>query len=123
MNLNFNPGPQRTIPPNSPYLFGVDQVLAPGTTFVFADVESASICYQPFSIPDSDRAEWWHAPGALHDRGANLSFADAHVEYHVWKAPYNRPMSIQVPDDHPTAPGDPVDVGWLRRRSHHNVRP
>jgi hypothetical protein len=28
MNLNFNPGPQRTIPPNSPYLFKVDQVLA-----------------------------------------------------------------------------------------------
>jgi prepilin-type N-terminal cleavage/methylation domain-containing protein len=99
------------------------EIVAPSRTFVFIDVEAASICYTQFSVPSQDNDMWWHVPGALHRKGAILSFADMHAEYHRWKAPYNRPMEIQGPDDHPIARGNRIDVGWVRRRSHHNIPP
>ena len=120
MNFNFSPAPEPRLPS---YIYKIDQALAPATTFVFIDVEPVSICYTPFLIPRTDTERWWHVPGALHNNGAILSFADTHTEYHRWKTPYNRSMDIQIPTDHPIARSDPVDVGWLRRRSHHIVSP
>ena len=69
-------------------------MLAPARTFVFADVEPASICYTPFRIPDSDTSQWFNAPGAMHGKGAVLSFADGHIESKRWKRPNVRaPMN------------------------------
>jgi len=121
MNLNMAPIAEDVSHHQLQLLFRVEQLLAPATTFAFIDVEPASICYTGFAVPSTDHESWWHVPGSLHTRGAILSFADGHSEFHRWHTPYNRPMSIQVPDDHPTAPGDRIDVAWLRRRAHHNV--
>jgi prepilin-type processing-associated H-X9-DG protein len=31
--------------------------------------------------------EWWDMPSNRHEQGADLSFADGHVEYWHWRAP------------------------------------
>lgn len=102
----------------APYM-RMDQILAPDKVFVFIDVEPASICFTPFFIPNSDREAWFHAPGAMHNKGANLSFADGHVENHKWRKPSMRAPS--GPSPHPS-PTHTNDVAWLRRRAHHAIQ-
>jgi prepilin-type processing-associated H-X9-DG protein len=34
-------------------------------------------------VPD----QWWDMPANRHSRGANLSFADGHVEHWKWRVP------------------------------------
>jgi prepilin-type N-terminal cleavage/methylation domain-containing protein/prepilin-type processing-associated H-X9-DG protein len=92
-------------------------ILQPSTTFVFTEVEPASICYSTFQVPDSDALPWAMAPGAMHSKSSNLSFADGHVETKRWKLVSNRAI---VAKPHPS-PTDATDVYWLRRRSHHMV--
>ena len=94
-------------------------VLAPSTTFIFADVEPASICFTPFSVPDSDNEPWFNAPGSMHSRASVLSFSDGHTETKRWKRPVNRKISSSSPHPPPT---DRTDVFWLRRRSHHRIQ-
>jgi prepilin-type N-terminal cleavage/methylation domain-containing protein/prepilin-type processing-associated H-X9-DG protein len=92
---------------------------APANTFVFADVEPASMCFTPFRIPESDTQPWFNAPGAMHGRGASLSFADGHAETKRWKKPSFRAPINGMPHPSPT---DRVDVMWLRRRAHHLIQ-
>ena len=92
----------------------------PTTTFVFSDVEPASICYSPFRIPESDTQPWFSAPGAMHGNGAVLSFADGHTENKRWKRPSVRaPLASGSP--HPPRT-ERTDVMWLRRRAHHLIQ-
>jgi prepilin-type N-terminal cleavage/methylation domain-containing protein len=93
------------------------QLLQPSTTFVFTEVEPASICYSTFQVPDSDSHPWPMAPGTMH-KVSNLVFADGHTESKRWKLTHNRPLIAQP---HP-APADRADVFWLRRRSHHQIQ-
>lgn len=94
-------------------------MVAPANTFVFIDVEPASICFTPFRIPDSDTQQWFSAPGSMHNRGTGLTFADGHAESKKWKRPSLRKPLNGSP--HPS-PSDRVDVMWLRRRAHHDIR-
>jgi prepilin-type processing-associated H-X9-DG protein len=67
----------------------------PSELFVFIDENENTIIdgqfgnpgnplYAPFeTIPD----QWWDMPANRHNQGANLSFADGHVEHWKWKAP------------------------------------
>ncbi len=62
----------------------------PGSLFVFIDTQEDDIWDATFGIfsPDSFWADYWLDLAAdRHSRGANLSFADGHVEYWHWKAP------------------------------------
>jgi prepilin-type N-terminal cleavage/methylation domain-containing protein len=124
MNDFFTPADQQTIfsplAGTVPQLFfRNEQVLSPSVTFVFTDVEPASICYTPFRVPKSDTEQWFNAPGAMHAKSAALAFADNHVETHKWFKPSNRlPGSV---NPHPS-PTDRRDVQWLRRKAHHIVR-
>jgi prepilin-type processing-associated H-X9-DG protein len=95
------------------------EVLTPANSFVFMDVEPASICWTPFFIPWKGQQDWFHAPGSLHSGKSVISFADGHAIIHKWKLPYNRSMQIQTLDSHPLAAADSGDVLWLRRNSHH----
>ncbi len=102
-----------------PFVRGAD-VLEPSNTFAFIDVEPASICFTPFEVPVSDSSQWFSAPGAMHARGAILSFADGHTESHRWKKPSNRKvLAVNMPHPSPTSADD---VFWLRRRSHHLIK-
>jgi prepilin-type processing-associated H-X9-DG protein/prepilin-type N-terminal cleavage/methylation domain-containing protein len=62
---------------------------SPSTLFVFIDTQEEDIWDATFGIfsPDSPWAEYWlDLPADRHSRGANVSFADGHVEYWHWKA-------------------------------------
>jgi prepilin-type N-terminal cleavage/methylation domain-containing protein len=96
------------------------EMLHPSLTFVFIDVEPGSICYTPFRIPESDTEPWFSAPGAMHNRGTGLTFADAHAETKKWKKPSLRPVP-NGNNPHPS-PSDQADVRWLRRRAHHLIQ-
>jgi len=66
---------------------------SPSRAFTFLDDHEASIDDGMFTIhhPGNwDRPEWqlWmDLPADRHERGANLSFADGHVEHWTWKSP------------------------------------
>ena len=65
----------------------------PSELFVFIDENEDTIFDGQFgnpgtppigySIPD----QWWDMPANRHNQGANLSFADGHVEHWKWKTP------------------------------------
>lgn len=120
MNDYMTPPGQGNMNPRSPNQFrkGSD-ILRPSTTFVFTDVEPASICFTPFRVPTSDAEGWFNAPGAMHLKGTVLSFADGHIENKRWRKPSVRSPLSSSP--HPP-PSDRLDVSWLRRRSHHIIQ-
>jgi prepilin-type processing-associated H-X9-DG protein/prepilin-type N-terminal cleavage/methylation domain-containing protein len=64
----------------------------PSELFVFIDenedsIEDAEFGCPPEGSPYYPQNVWWDLPAGRHDRGANLSFADGHVEYWKWKVP------------------------------------
>ncbi|HEV8543184.1 MAG TPA: prepilin-type N-terminal cleavage/methylation domain-containing protein [Verrucomicrobiae bacterium] len=109
-------GPLKVTPYGS-----ISQIVNPSSTFVFIDVEPASICFTPFFVPASDTEQWFHSPGSMHNKNAVLSFADAHSESHKWVRPNMRTIKAGA-SPHPP-PTDKTDVAWLRRRAHHQMGP
>jgi prepilin-type processing-associated H-X9-DG protein len=62
---------------------------APSRLFVFIDENEGTITDAQFgySMPNYTPGEWWDMPSNRHLQGANLSFADGHVEYWHWLVP------------------------------------
>ena len=63
---------------------------SPANLFVFIDTQEEDIWDGTFGIfgPNSNFDDYWlDLPADRHSRGANLSFADGHVEHWHWKAP------------------------------------
>jgi prepilin-type processing-associated H-X9-DG protein len=62
-----------------------------GRLFVLIDENEDTIVDAEFGNPvDSPYFEpdiWWDMPANRHNQGANLSFADGHVEHWKWLAP------------------------------------
>jgi prepilin-type N-terminal cleavage/methylation domain-containing protein/prepilin-type processing-associated H-X9-DG protein len=120
MNSILGPGVRNEVM-HQPSYYTIDLIQRTSETFLFIDVEPASICWAPFRVPEREYSSWWNAPGSLHRKGAVVSFADGHAERHRWMRPFNRPISIaNNPEQHPPdAPADSRDVIWLRKRAHH----
>ena len=63
----------------------------PSNLFVFIEVHEDGILDSLFGIPwpgyYDDGTRWWDLPANRHFQGANLSFADGHVEHWRWKHP------------------------------------
>jgi len=57
----------------------------PDKAFVFIDSHPGNTAGGSFSVFQPGDWEWSHFPGGRHQNGANLSFADGHVEYWRWK--------------------------------------
>ncbi|MBM3840034.1 MAG: prepilin-type N-terminal cleavage/methylation domain-containing protein [Verrucomicrobia bacterium] len=121
INDYLNGGPQQfaPIPPVTFYKKN-SEFGKPAELFVFIDVEPTSICYTPFEIPIRNNQDYFTAPGALHDKKSGvLSFADGHSESHRWRTPVLRVInSTPTGNPHPVR-SDPVDVSYIRQRSHH----
>jgi prepilin-type N-terminal cleavage/methylation domain-containing protein/prepilin-type processing-associated H-X9-DG protein len=67
---------------------------APSGVFVFIDTHEQDISDSHFGIPPPGwfpyllrHETWWNLPANRHSQGANLSFADGHVERWRWKHP------------------------------------
>jgi prepilin-type N-terminal cleavage/methylation domain-containing protein/prepilin-type processing-associated H-X9-DG protein len=64
----------------------------PSELFVLIDenadtLQDAEFGYPPIDSPYFDQNVWWDLPSDRHNQGANLSFADGHVEHWKWKVP------------------------------------
>ena len=65
----------------------------PNELFVFIDENEDTIFDGQFGnpgnppLPYSAPNQWWDMPANRHKQGANLSFADGHVEHWKWKVP------------------------------------
>jgi prepilin-type processing-associated H-X9-DG protein/prepilin-type N-terminal cleavage/methylation domain-containing protein len=64
----------------------------PSNLFVFIDenedtIEDAEYGCPPAGSPYYDPDVWWDMPSNRHNQGANLSFADGHVEHWKWQVP------------------------------------
>jgi prepilin-type N-terminal cleavage/methylation domain-containing protein len=91
--------------------------LGPSDLFVFLDMNPDSICWPFFGtfMPEpSLGTRFFMYPGALHFKSGVLSFADGHVEPHIWKD--SRTMSpgkIPFHNHSQISPGNP-DMAWLQ---------
>jgi len=61
----------------------------PSRLFVFLDENELTLADDQFGYPMVNEMpnSWWDMPSNRHNQGADLSFADGHVEYWHWKAP------------------------------------
>jgi prepilin-type processing-associated H-X9-DG protein/prepilin-type N-terminal cleavage/methylation domain-containing protein len=79
----------------------------PTQLFVFIDENEVTLLDPQFGYPPPGYGpEWWDMPANRHNQGANLSFADGHVEHWRWQSPmtatyppgYAQPvLSAQMP--------------------------
>jgi type II secretory pathway pseudopilin PulG len=92
----------------------------PSGIFVFIEEHPQSINDGYFlNKPDALPPHWYDLPAAYHNGGANLSFADMHIEYRKWLSPgtvYPHEegavtLPIAVPLD------DTRDYDWLMERT------
>ena len=91
----------------------------PSRLFVFIDEHELAIDDGIFALPDRvaytpNPPFWGEFPTYRHNNGANLSFADGHVEYHHWQ--YHRVLTSFIPEEHPVANNttDLTDWQWLQ---------
>jgi prepilin-type N-terminal cleavage/methylation domain-containing protein/prepilin-type processing-associated H-X9-DG protein len=77
----------------------------PSRLFVFIDENEATLQDDSFGypMPNYGDGSWWDMPSNRHSQGAQLSFADGHVEYWRWKAPmtgvlFQTVSPAQMPD-------------------------
>jgi len=90
--------------------------LRPAGLFLITDVNPKSICWPFFGVYMGQDA-FFNFPGAHHNRGAVLSFADGHAERHRWTDP--RTVAAVSADYHRHADGSSrnADLNWLRERA------
>jgi len=92
----------------------------PSGIFVLIDEHPNSVNDGYFlNKPDTDPKFWYDLPASHHNRGANLSFADMHIEYRKWisantvQPAVARAFLLPVPVN----AGDPRDYDWLMDRT------
>ncbi len=100
-------------------------ILGPAMSFVFLDVNPDSINNAQFYVDpaetngvDAGGGQFTQLPGANHNNGASISFADGHAEIHKWLdsrtihvveyVSYHNEAIIGTPD---------VDLAWLAQRT------
>jgi prepilin-type N-terminal cleavage/methylation domain-containing protein/prepilin-type processing-associated H-X9-DG protein len=76
----------------------------PSQCLVFIDENEDTMLDTHFGMPTANYGntnQWWDMPSNRHRQGANLSFADSHVEYWRWTVPKNaqsNPMPVTTAD-------------------------
>jgi prepilin-type N-terminal cleavage/methylation domain-containing protein/prepilin-type processing-associated H-X9-DG protein len=70
----------------------------PTQLFVFIDENEQTLQDDQFGYPmiNYDYGVWWDMPSNRHNQGANLSFADGHVEHWHWQVPKVFTMTFQA---------------------------
>ena len=98
-----------------PYFKKFTQIQNPGPVncLVFIDENEDTLLDAQFGMPTdyyNGTHTWWDLPANRHNQGANLSFADGHVEHWKWSVPKKFRQWIQSvpPEEMPD---------WLRLKS------
>jgi prepilin-type N-terminal cleavage/methylation domain-containing protein/prepilin-type processing-associated H-X9-DG protein len=91
MNGGWNGGNGKRLVDWGPFVFVKHtEIRSPDRCFTFMDEDAESMRTGAFwEVPDQTDS-WWMIPGARHNGGANLAFADGHAYYHKWKFPIRR---------------------------------
>ena len=88
----------------------------PAGLFLFIDVHPDSICWPYFGVYMTDDY-FFNWPNSAHNKGAVVSFADGHAEYHRWRDPRTiTAYSSSYHDHHDPSPGN-QDIYWIRERT------
>jgi prepilin-type processing-associated H-X9-DG protein len=92
MSLNGYPGFNEWVLTNIPMFKKLTEIKNPNTDkcLVFIDEHEYTLMDSLFGLPTDffdGEENWWSQPSDRHDLGANLSFADGHVEHWRWVAP------------------------------------
>jgi len=86
-------------------------------TFLFLDVEPASICHSAFVVVMGDTGWYYHRPSIQHTGSGVLTFADGHAETHVWRDPKTKELSKTRESGHFVwTPGN-QDLKWLQQHA------
>jgi prepilin-type processing-associated H-X9-DG protein len=87
----------------------------PPLAWVFIDAHETSIGAGLFYIGRNPPGpSWLDFPGDRHNNGANLSFADGHVDPHRWR--FHRKIESYVPGSHYIVnSNDLADLRWLQQ--------
>jgi prepilin-type processing-associated H-X9-DG protein/prepilin-type N-terminal cleavage/methylation domain-containing protein len=121
LSLNGYPDYNTWVPTNIPMFAKLTEIKNPDPVkcLVFIDELEYALSDSTFGFPSEYSEfqqqkvgvrEWWDQPADRHNRGANLSFADGHVEYWKWdesKVYTNFPQDVRS--------GEMRD--WLRIRA------
>jgi len=85
----------------------------PSRLFVFIDENELTLQDDQFGypMPNYDPGVWWDMPSNRHNQGADLSFADGHVDYWRWKAP----MLFTLPPQQIGQPVTPAQMPDYKR--------
>jgi prepilin-type processing-associated H-X9-DG protein len=91
----------------------------PDRLFVFLDENEGTLSDDQFgyAMPNYGYGSWWDMPSNRHNQGADLSFADGHVEYWRWVVPmlYTNPYSIYGPSAQAVPPSQMPDYARVGR--------
>lgn len=88
----------------------------PSGLFLFMDVHPDSICWPYFGVYMEDDY-FFNWPNSAHNRGAVVSFADGHAEYHKWRDQRTvTAYSASYHDHRDPSPGN-QDLVWIRQRT------
>ncbi len=93
------------------------EIRRPACSFTFIDEESASVTSGEFFVWTDDTNCWWNIPGSR-DRagGANLAFADGHVDHKRWQYPARTRIPPAAGITTPTRNNqDRTDLVWLQQ--------
>jgi prepilin-type N-terminal cleavage/methylation domain-containing protein/prepilin-type processing-associated H-X9-DG protein len=96
----------------------VSQIPRPAQIFVLTEEHPDSI-NDGYFLNKPDSMKWLDLPASYHNGGANLAFADGHLETHKWRfastKPPARPDAAHLPFPVPTA--ERADYDWLMDRT------
>jgi prepilin-type processing-associated H-X9-DG protein/prepilin-type N-terminal cleavage/methylation domain-containing protein len=114
----FSTGGTNSNNPGYVQFFRMTQIPDPSSTFLFIEEHPDSI-NDGYFLNRLDSFEWNDLPASHHSGGANISFADGHVEKRIWQHPSTKPaarpeaaqLPFPAPDDQRT------DFDWLRART------
>jgi prepilin-type N-terminal cleavage/methylation domain-containing protein/prepilin-type processing-associated H-X9-DG protein len=104
--------------PDYVQFFKTVQVPRPSDIFVFIEEHPDSI-NDGYFVNKIYRQRWHDLPASYHSGGANLSFADGHMEIHKWLDPSTKPAARPLAADlpFPVPPTQLSDFNWLMART------
>jgi prepilin-type N-terminal cleavage/methylation domain-containing protein len=89
----------------------------PSKTFLFLDVEPASICHSAFVVVMGDAGWFYHRPSIQHTGSGVLTFADGHAETHQWRDPKTKELSKAKEASHFVWTQGNQDLKWLQQHA------